>query len=408
MVLSKDGILTVGADPLGVFPVYYFKEREACGVATGLSALRTHPLYDATVDRFGLARYLIEGGSVGSRTLECSGRRLEVGETLSYDCSKRQIECIRHSVGILGGNGFKIDGDAIQVSVQATRKAFDRHVRRSPGVCLLSGGLDSRHLLALAVERNMRPHCLTLGRSMDYDSEYARRVARSLGCSWESVDDDLSDPRLLVGEELRLQSLGGGFSTVSMEAGFRSHLTHHARCLTGLFLDIQYSPYDFKDETFSRDSFEYSFVNWINRNGVPLPVLRDLALPGEMRDALEAAVDEIRREWSSFQGEPNDRVQQTLWRFRARPHNGGYAWKAAFHCWPVLPGLDLKLAHTFASLPGDWRRKRWLQRETLRAINPALARIPVVGLKDRPKPIVDNWGYKLRDEPRVQLTSARG
>lgn len=398
MVFSGSGLMTLGADPLGIFPVYYFEELGAFGVATGLSALRAHPFYDVTIDKFGLARYLIEGGSVGERTLECSGRRLGVGESLAYDCRTGRLECLRHPLGRLEEFAIGDERDVVELSVEATCCAFDRHARESPGICLLSGGLDSRHLLGLAVERGMRPHCLTLGRSMDYDSEYARRVARSVGCSWESVDDDLSDPYALVEEELGLQSLGGGFSSVSMEAGFRSHLVNHRRCLSGLFLDLQYSPYDLKDESFSRDSFEYSFVNWINRNGVPLQVLRELALPGEMREAVEEAVNAIRQDWEAIEGEGDDRIQRTIWRFRARPHNGGYAWKAAFHSWPVLPGLDLRLAHTFESLPGDWRKGRCLQRETLRAINPALARIPLVGLKNRPRPIVENWRYRMEDE----------
>gem|GEM_PF-4268833 len=399
MFFSVDGRLCAGADPFGIFPVYHFEAKGVVGIATGLAALRLHPAYDATIDEVGLVRYLIENGSAGPRTPERSGRRLEIGAVLHANPSDG-------SLWIRPGRIPRPDRspktasarEAVEQVTEATRSAVRRHFKRPPDFAMLSGGLDSRQVVSLAVEAGYRPICFTAGRPSDYEAMFARRVARSLDLEWRCGDDRLDGLRAEVEDCLRLQSLGGGFSTVTLNAARSCPGLAGARFTGGIVLDAHYAPYTtaLDRSRYSLHSFDYAFEQWVNRFGLRPAELRELAADASMRDAVEAALAEIRAEWEAVDLEGNDRLWWTLMRSRARPHLGGHTWQSSFHAWPVLPGLDLPLAEAIRGVADEHFEGRWLQRESFRSASPGLARIPLAGMSHSPRAIVPSLGGFLQ------------
>ncbi len=406
MFLSQAGGIVVGADPFGLFPIYYFHEGAAFGLSTNLASLREHPNYNAAIDPVGMIRYMIENGSVGPRSVEQSGRRLETGCSLRYDPVSNSLWLNQHPSLMPRSFGSQLsERDAIELSVDVTRQAVQRHCVGPVDYAMLSGGLDSRHVLALAQQAGHRPICCTAGRPSDYESIFARQVAQSLGLEWFCEDDSIETLECDVQDALRLQSLGGGFSTVSLNGATHLGVRSGKRYLSGLVLDAHYAKFYADKNTAPRASFESALNSWINRSGVDLETLSQLCVSTDMRDAMEAAVSEIRQEWEQLEGTENDRVWRTIMRFRVRAHLGGHAWKDSFRAWPSLPGVDVPMIETIRGIPEAYLADRKLQQETMRLISPELARIPLVGLSHSPRPIIPN--FKADCQRRYYRTRAK-
>eukprot|EP00903_Cladosiphon_okamuranus_P004039 g4037.t1 len=372
-------------------------EGDAFGLATSLTALREHPAYRSEIDPVGMLRYVIQNGSTGTRTLEVSGRRLSTACSIRYDSRSNRIELNQHRLpGPREGKKIQSEEEAITRSVEATRRAVERHMQRPPDHALLSGGLDSRHLLALAHEAGIRPLCGTGGVRSDYESIFASTVARRLGLEWCCEEDSVEALGKGVRDELRLHWLGGGFSTVTLNAGAALSRKLGKRSLGGLILDVHYSPVGSRRVARNLTNFEFALEKWINQAGVDPETLRRMCVDSTMRDALEMAIGEIRGEWDSFEGSGYDRIWKMILHFRARPHLGTHAWKQSFFTWPVLPNVDLPMAETIRGIADRHFIGRKLQRQTLARIAPDLARIPLATFSPSPEPIIPNFRSTLQ------------
>jgi hypothetical protein len=391
--VASEGWVEAGCDPFGIFPVYFFQQGDAFGFASSLSALHAHPAYDASIDRVGMMRYLIENGCSGPRTMERSGRRLEPSCSLRFDRRGSELRLSQHPPPC---PEVRLDisfDEAVERSVEVTRRAVHRHARANGDAraCLLSGGLDSRQILGFATEIGLRPRCLTAGRPTDYDGRFACQVARSLDLKWDCADDDAETAGQDALDELRLQSLGGGFSCPSLNGGQRQLRAIGGRCLNGLILDGHHIPYYRDRSRFSKDAYDYCFEQWVNRFGVDPAELRNLCGGDREREAdLDAALAEIRQSYDAIEAEGLVRLWRMFMRGRGRAHLGGGAWKGSFFAWPAMPSLDVGLAEAIRALPDTVFMGRALQRKTLECSHPKLARIPLVGMSHSPKPITPN------------------
>lgn len=388
--IAPDGSLRAGTDPFGLFPLYFFAGPHAFGLASHVSPLREHPEFNRTLDPVGLFRVLIENGVSGRRTLEEGARRLEIGEILSLPSDQTQPRLQHHPAPWIEVPDKNSDpATAVDLSVDLSRKAIHRLLQgnASPHM-LLSGGLDSRHIAALMHERRLRPDSYTFGKPTDFEAFLAGRTARKIRARWHCLPDDLADGPGLAQLELDLLSLAGGFSTVTLR-GVESAAKHGGTSLfSGLILDAMYAPALKSVSEFPIDSFNYSLDLWINRFGVPPATLKDFALPGVPQEALHAALAEIEAEWRAYPGDVTDRLWYTIFRHRIRPHLGGYLWKSSFYAQLKLPALDVPLVTALRGISGELHKGRHLQRQTVVALNPALARIPLDTITTNPGSIL--------------------
>ena len=124
VVVLNDESVYCGSDPFGFFPVYYFQGKNSIGIASSLNALHAHPEYDRSIDPVGFCRYLLENGCSSHRTLEKSGKRLNITESISYDPKSRELRKMQHAYP--GQNAVKTVhhfDDAIQLSINPHRSA---------------------------------------------------------------------------------------------------------------------------------------------------------------------------------------------------------------------------------------------------------------------------------------------
>lgn len=389
VVVLDDETVYCGSDPFGFFPVYYFQGKNTIGIATSLNALHMHADYDRSIDPVGFCRYLLENGCSSARTLEKSGKRLNIAESISYDPNTGTLHKQQHvQPGHDTPTRIHDLNDAIKLSIDASSKAVKRHIQRPVSTCLLSGGLDSRHVLSIAHTLGQSPKCLTLGVRHTFESIHARKVAKKLNLPWECSGGYRENPPEMLDDELNLLALGGGFNGILF--WWRKNASiQGTRCLTGLFLDITYT-HILADKTkfagnkrhdFAANTLTYSF-------GIDPDEMGALFNNDEYKHAIDDAISEVRSEFETFSSDPYVSYWQSLTRYRARSHHGGIAWKNAFYFWPVIPALDVQLTEAIRSIDGRLMLDRKLQKETFKAMAPDLATYSFASIGPKPRPLI--------------------
>lgn len=404
VLIRADGSVEAGSDPFGAFPVYYFHTNKAFGLSTSLAAFRRHPDYDFSIDPVGFSRILMENGGSGSHTLEKGARRLNIAESLRWNPSEGRLQTYqnRHP----GYDAEKSDlsrDDATELAVELTRAAVKRHMPDSCDSVLLSGGLDSRHVSAIAAEMGHRPRGMTIGKSDSIESRCAKEAAKLLGLSWECSGGFAEDPGDVLQSELRLFSLGAGFNGMSLWT-CDSSWSRGAHCLNGVYLDLVYSPYSaYKMNAHVPGTFESVRDGWANHFGVRFDTLPSLYSDSTFKSSVDEAVHGIRRDWESMTGDPVERIWQSIVRYRGRAHLGGFLWKNAFRAWPITPALDVPLIEGIRKMPSEYFKDRWLQKANFLKLRPDLASIPFAISGSGPRPIVKNMRTRyLKRKWKVQ------
>ena len=140
--------LWLGADVLGMFPLYYHATPERLIFATSPALVAADPWFDASLDVRGLVGNLLTMHMVGGHTLWVGVRRLTPGHALRW----RQGEAAREIPVRVLTPGDKYFGESPAQHVDRSDEALDRAVRLDASnggtALLLSGGLDSRLLAA--------------------------------------------------------------------------------------------------------------------------------------------------------------------------------------------------------------------------------------------------------------------
>jgi asparagine synthase (glutamine-hydrolysing) len=186
------GTLTLARDPLGMKPLFVAERADAAAFASAPRDLAAW-VGDGTPrpDPASVANYLVSiRTTLGPRTMFAGVSTLRPGEWILRRAERllescRFEPCEVESVEESGGDGS--DGslrDLIEHSVR-------RHLRSDVPLCaLLSGGLDSTILAALARRDLGTLHTFCSGTPAGEDFVHARAAARSLGTSHTEVPVD--------------------------------------------------------------------------------------------------------------------------------------------------------------------------------------------------------------------------
>ena len=81
----RPGVVVVGADLLGLFPIYFYGTPELLLVASSPELFRHHPAFRPELDTAGLVGLLLTAGIVQGRTLWRDVRRLAPGHLLFWE-----------------------------------------------------------------------------------------------------------------------------------------------------------------------------------------------------------------------------------------------------------------------------------------------------------------------------------
>ncbi len=179
-----DGVekrLTLLTDHLGMHPLYYHVRGEQLFIGTHVAHLLALPDLHPKLDRRALATFLAVEYPVGEATLVEQIALVPPATRLSWKDGMMRLESYWRP-WTLSPSPMQARERWLEGLIHYLREAI-AHQRRGDGESglLLSGGLDSRLLLALLTEAGVRPSTYTFGLRNSDDVRWGREVARRVG-----------------------------------------------------------------------------------------------------------------------------------------------------------------------------------------------------------------------------------
>jgi asparagine synthase (glutamine-hydrolysing) len=183
---AKTEQLFLARDRAGEKPLYYCRMDGGLRFASELKALMADPAFDRRVDRAALDSYLSIGYAAGGSCILHSTRKLPPAHALTFDLKSREVKLWRY--WSLPENPA-IDERDDREFVDELEVLLEDSVRRQmvadvPVGVLLSGGVDSSLVTAMAVRASSRVKTFTVGFEGygSYDERaFARLVADHFG-----------------------------------------------------------------------------------------------------------------------------------------------------------------------------------------------------------------------------------
>ncbi|HUF28153.1 MAG TPA: asparagine synthase-related protein [Gemmatimonadaceae bacterium] len=388
--LRYDGVqgLTLGADLLGLFPVYYAQRAGVLLIGSSPELFRHHPFFPARLNGEGLAGILLTHAPFEGRALLAGVRRLRPGFLLRWHRESEPVEAEQYAMpaaASIESGSFREDVDRLDATLAM---AIDRHVPRNgtAGV-LLSGGRDSRLLAGYLRERGHPLHALTLGAPTDYEVIGATAVARALGCTHRVMA--LEEQQFPPGAELQAkwEHLGSGFASIHMWGAIAPLRDLPSRCLSGYLREIR--------EVEPMPTAFAELLVGVRHRGIAPATLHRLM----RRDAFDGMIAGLERRLQVVYEQGCSVEAQRPWRFLLahdwRSHAGGVPWKLSFGSWPVLPILDRAVLELLSALPDSSLADRRAQDEILRRRFPDLARLPLDRNSDDTLPLLPSVGQRI-------------
>jgi asparagine synthase (glutamine-hydrolysing) len=399
--------LTVGADLLGLFPVYYWAAGDVVIVGSSPDLFRQHAAFRPAFNPAGLAGILLTNGLVDGQTLEKSVRRLSAGHLLRWVAGKSPRELCQYEVPRLTPNS----GVSFQAHLEnfdnALRSAIKRHVRsgKRHGL-LLSGGLDSRLLSGYLAETGVEVQAFTWGLPTDIEMHCAQAVARTLGFPHRHFEP--SPEGFVRGAKIQAdyEHLANGFNQIRLW-DIVPHLAGlGAQSVTGLVLDSAIKPYGTGRSEPSADPLDRSVARQ-NERGIPAEILRNLLRREVFGDVLLDVLAQLRRKYASAGLSDFRRAWLFGLGHRGRFHVGSAAHRFSFGTWPVLAALDRKVLEVLAAMPAESLEDRLIERELLAHRFPELAALPLDRGSDHPMPLKPKLRHLVAERMRERLSPLR-
>jgi asparagine synthase (glutamine-hydrolysing) len=183
------GRLFASRDRFGEKPFYYAQVGGVFLFGSELGALRAHPACPGEVDRLSLKKYFAHGFIPAPRTMLSGVSKLPGGHSLVYECETGRLAVSRHWAFLLEPDdalAARPEDQLAEELRERLRRAVRRQLVADVGVgALLSGGVDSSAIAALAVEARGRGHVASFSLGFEEptfdESGPARAVAEHLG-----------------------------------------------------------------------------------------------------------------------------------------------------------------------------------------------------------------------------------
>ena len=378
IVYSSQKGLIVGADLLGVFPIYYYASEEIILVGSSPELFRYHPCFRMKFNPAGFLGILLTNGTFDGQTLLCGVKRLAPGHLLISRYGEPVEEVLQFKLPVSDKYFDLRLSEQVEVLDQALEEAISRHVPKGEKCCLtLSGGLDSRLIGGYLKQNDLDVVALTEGLPTDYEMRCAIRVANELGFKHVQITiGGNSYPRFACLES-KWQHLNAAFGTIN-SWGFYPHLRKIAtRVVAGYFgteiLGDLFStiPIPKLGRSVSLEMlFQYDL--WASRPEALRRLLKE-----EYSALIPETLRKVKKIYESYSG----LEFQRLWCFglhkRARIYVGNIVWKLSFGSWPVLPFADHKVLETAGGMPIEALVNRSTEKELLCRKFPNLAKLPL-------------------------------
>lgn len=409
---SRDHGLAAGVDPMGVFPFQWTQFGTGADAplvaATTPAAFGCHPLFDATIDRRGLAGILLVHGAFLNRPLVAGTRRLSKGHLLRWSPHRAAEEQLVYRFSGSPPPAGETP-EEIRARIQlALGSAIRRH--RPPGddsSLLLSGGLDSRLVAATLVDQGIATKAVALGRDDDFEVIAAAAVAGRLAMPFEVVSAESPEGfaernrRAARFLQLTTASLGDDFAE-----SFALAKPPGRYVWSGFIFDWTFEPVSFAD---GRDPETGAWavegmIAYMNRWGIPMARLPEL-LGDDGPSLRDTLIADLRAKCLGGEDRPEIEACRIRWDQRIRNHVAMACHAMTFRAWPLMPATDRCLNEAVLGLPPPAFRGRGLERAILRRMRPDLCDVPLDTNSFRFDPLTGDpsWLGKLAASVRGRL-----
>ncbi|MCB1070260.1 MAG: 7-cyano-7-deazaguanine synthase [Verrucomicrobia bacterium] len=396
-VIRKDGTLITGVDPLGTYPLFYTTLSSGTVlIASAPGFLTCHPGFTPTLDHQGMIGLLLANGLLFNQSLVDGVRQLPPATLLMVDARGVQLMRTAPPAPPPVVRDYR---EALEWTEALWREAVSTHTPpgNRPVDCLLSGGRDSRMLIATLREQGQAVRPLTFGETGDYEVIAARQVCRKLHLTEHQILDDpavldftqafrflVQDAGLYSGA-----SIGGLLIPSACRGQLRPHLWQ------GLLMDDVVGGYSHgfarNPDPHQTDAGGHEFFRKMNRWGFSAEVLkqlfRDPGLGDQAVHLSRAFINQFTLEGLSLDEAAFRRKLEN----RARYHLGASLWTLSFHAWPITPVCDQRLLYLSQSIPFEWIGNRRLQTDLIGRIHPGMLTIPNDANVHRFRPVRHAW-----------------
>jgi asparagine synthase (glutamine-hydrolysing) len=214
-------------DRLGLFPTYYARVNDDFIFASGVRALLAEPALSRSVDAVGVTQFVVHDHLLDDRTLLSAARLLPQASILTFHQNQLQIRpywTLRYPEHY----NERPEADYVEQFVHYLRQAVGRQQpNNKPAGVLLSGGLDSRILLALLGDGIAGDlHTFTFGIPGCDDALIAREVAAKVGTRHHFFELKSDWLLKLAGEAVRVTDGLGNIVNLHVLATLRNEAQH--------------------------------------------------------------------------------------------------------------------------------------------------------------------------------------
>lgn len=370
--------LAVVTDILGVQPLYMHRKGTALLLATEVKALGATGLVPVEMDPAGWGAFLGMGHTIANLTLVQGVERVQPGSMLVYDPATGALTVDSYWTWPAARPADRLSDvptaeliDLFQLEMQAYEQHHDH------AMVALSGGYDSRLMLASLIKHGRRPAAVTVSQPhewFDFEAKVARRLARMYGVpiTVRQVAAFFSSPDYLeyvAGHELASPSLE--LSIPRLSAVLDSSME---AIWDGLFPGVSFSP---------SSQPPGGFAPYFARVTVPFDrwqwkAAAQVFAPRVFQAIQEAHTESMRAERVRY-ADDEFGVSEFIVRNRMR-HRTGPNPSQAFSA-KVLgftPGGSKPLWAIIAAVPYALRREHRLYRYLLDTYFPEACRVPVI------------------------------
>lgn len=379
-VTYTSGELVVGADILGLFPVFWWASGDVLLVGSSPELFKHHPLFHFEPDLAGLVGVLLITHSLGGHTLATGVKRLAAGHALVWSKGSSPREVLQYALPA-STRYLDLPGAAAAELVNETlNDAVARHVPFDTRSTLtLTGGRDSRLLAGIMGKLGRRPVAVTFGEADDFEMLCAGGVARALGLDHHALKINLEREETCVELNARWLHCTTGFNS-SDYWYCQEDLRHFPPYLvTGFVMDSIIGGTHF-DWAYSETTREMSFGTFFDRNNrlaIPIAQLRSLLRPELFGTLLDDVISDTKRIYERYSPFESQRAWCFDLHHRQRFHVGTPPWQFSFGSWPVMPVVDKQVLNVTGGIPAGVLGSRRLQDEIFRTYYPALAELPL-------------------------------
>jgi asparagine synthase (glutamine-hydrolysing) len=390
VVYHPDFGLTVGADLLGIFPIYHYSSEEVVLVGSSPELFRYHPSFRMEFNPKGLVGILLTMHIFDGETLLRGVNRLAAGHVLVWRPDAQPKEVCQYELPV-SNKYFDLPYSAhVDILGRTLDEAVSRHVPAGRRYAqLFSGGLDSRILGGYLKEKDVDVVALTLGLHSDIEMKCAIPVVRALGFESRTANIGHEQYPFCADVQAKWEHVANGFNFM-MNWGVYPHLRELGEAVVAGFMmdaavgttwiEKAYVP---SSDTASFDAF-FSHVNsW----GLRRDVLKRLLRREVFGDLVDETLSRIRAVYEGYSELESQRAWCFNLRHRQRFHVGGMAWGLAFGAWPTLPALDRRVLEAGGGMPAATIGERRAEKELLCTRFPRLAGLPLDHNSYDPEPL---------------------